>query len=165
MAKGKKVIIEDEKKLRRAIHRDNYLIAGVLLVFIVINYDMFSAYPRLITIEDTFLKVVVVAFQVIFIISLVVWERRKKKIISILLDGKTAKGTIIDSLPIKNRGRLLHYIHTLSYKVGGKNYTVHSKSKKGAMGDLYMIVYKSNHPENSIVLEHLKKNVQRLVNY
>ena len=162
---GGKVVIKDEKELRKAVHRDNYLIVGVLLVFIAIDYDMFSFYPRLITIEDTFLKVAVVAFQVIFIVSLVVWERRKKKIISILLDGKTAKGTIINSLPIKNRGRLLHYVHTLSYQVENKDYTVHSKSKKGAKGDLYIIVYKSNHPENSIVLEHLKKNVQRLVNY
>jgi len=131
-----KVVIKDEKELRKAVHRDNYIYIILLLACVVIDYDMFSESPRLITIDDTFLKIAVVAFQVIFIVSLVVWERRKKKIISILLDGKTTNGTIIDSLPIKNRGRLLHYVHTLSYQVENKDYTVHSKSKKGAKGGL-----------------------------
>ncbi|MEP0265618.1 hypothetical protein [Dokdonia sp.] len=162
---AKKILIKDEKELRKAVHRDNYLLVIILLVFAIVDYDMFSVYPKLITLEDTSLKVLIVVFQFIFIASLFFWERRKKKIITILLNGEKTDGKIIESIPVRSNSRLIHYVHEFEYKVNGQKYTVFSKSKLGSQAYRYAVIYESNTPENSIVLEHLKKNVQRLISY
>lgn len=162
---GRKVIIKDEKELRKAVHRDNYLIIMILLVFATVDFDMFSKNPVFVAIKDTSLQVMIVVFQIIFVITLFIWERRKKKIIHVLLSGEVVNGEIIDSVPVRSKARVMHYIQVLTYKVNGQDYTIHSKSKKGKKGDTHIIIYESNNPENSIVLEHLKKNVQRLVSY
>lgn len=162
---AKKIVIKDEKELRKAVHRDNYLLVIIGFIFVIVDYDMFSVTPKLITIEDTSLKVLIVVFQFIFIASLFFWERRKKKIIAILLNGEKTDGKIIDSIPIKSNRRLIHYVHEFEYKVDGQKFTVFSKSKLGAKEYRYTVIYESNNPENSIILEHLKGNVQRLISY
>lgn len=162
---GRKVIIKDERELRKAVHRDNYLIIIILLVFTAVDIDMFSKTPVLVAIKDTSLQIMIVVIQVLFVVSSIIWERRKKKIITVLLNGEKTDGIVIDTIPVRSNSRLLHYVYEFTYKVEGQKYTVFSKSKRLLKDYRHAIIYESNNPENSIVLEHLKKNVQRHVSY
>ncbi|WP_299767475.1 DUF3592 domain-containing protein [uncultured Dokdonia sp.] len=165
MAKVKKVIIEDEKELRKAVHSDNYIYVILLLVCVFINIEMFSVSPRWITFFDTIpKKVVFIAFQILFVILLFFWVRKKKKIITILLNGEKTKGKITDSVSIRSNSSSTT-ICVFTYTVHGKEYTVSSKDKYGSKGDTYKIIFETNNPENSIVYEHLKSNVQALISY
>ncbi len=165
MAKIKKVFIEDEKKLRKAVHRDNYIYIILLLICVVINIDMFSPSPRWITLGgSTSVKIVIIAFQILFIISLFFWYKKKKKIIAILLNGEKTKGKITDSVSLRSNSSHIN-ICVFTYIVNDKEYTVSSKDKYGDKGDKYTIIFETNNPENSIVYEHLKNNVQQLISY
>lgn len=163
---AKKVVIGDEKKLRRAVHKDNYIYIILLLACFVIDYDMFSESPRWITLGDnTSVKVLIIVFQLVFMVSLYFWERKKKKIITILLNGEKTKGKITDSVSVGSSSSAGIEIHVFTYKVDDKKYTVSSKDAYGSKGDKYTIIYETGNPKNSIVLEHLKSNVQELISY
>jgi hypothetical protein len=163
---AKKVVVEDEKKLRKAVHRDNYIYIILLLACVVIDYDMFSESPRWVVLGgNTSAKVLIIAFQLVFVASLFFWGRKKKKIIAILLNGEKTKGKITDSVAIKPTSSAGIKIHVFTYKVDDKKYTVSSKDKYGSKGDKYTIIYETGNPKNSIIFEHLKSNVQELISY
>lgn len=94
------VKITDSKALSKAIHKNNYLIVFILLVFVIIDFDMLSVKPKFITLESSIVNLILV-FQVIFIISIYVWSLKKRTTLTILNNGFTSKGNYTDTVSLK----------------------------------------------------------------
>ncbi|MCD2258759.1 hypothetical protein [Psychroserpens luteolus] len=157
-----KIQIRDNAKLSKALNRNNYILYIVIVIFAIINIDLFSSQPRFLVTEGLFWKGASIVFQVLFILSLVQWDVKKKKVISILSNGMIVKGQLIYSDVIKPNKTSSFNVHLFEYEASGKIYDIEFKNKSKQVKSSY-IIYKINQPEKAIVYEDLKPNIKRMV--
>ncbi|WP_298894691.1 hypothetical protein [uncultured Psychroserpens sp.] len=157
-----KIQIQDTAKMSKALNRNNYILYIVIVVFAIINIDLFSSQPRFLVTQGLFWKGATIIFQVLFILSLVQWDLKKKKIISILSNGMIVKGQLIYSDVIKPNKTSSFNLHLFEYEVSGKIYDIEFKNNSKQVKSNY-IIYKINQPEKAIVFDDLNMSLKQLV--
>ena len=158
-----KIRLADKTKIAKILNRNNYLILITGILFLVIDYDLFSSKPKFLITEGFFWKGIAIIFQIIFIGTLIQWEYKKQKIIEILSNGTIIRGKFEFSEKIKpHRESATFYIHLFEYEVDHKTYEVTFKNKSKSVASNF-IIYQSNKPKNGIVYEDLKKDLKELI--
>lgn len=157
------VKITDSKALSKAIHKNNYLIVFILLVFVIIDFDMLSVKPKFITLESSIVNLILV-FQVIFIISIYVWSLKKRTTLTILNNGFTAKGNYTDTVSLKaNSTSRRFYLHTYKYKVSNKKHEIVLKNNNSSADKSILVIYHKEKTGKSLVYNGLSKAVKACI--
>lgn len=154
--------ITDRAKIAKALNRRNYLIYMVVIVFIAIDIDLFSAQPKFLKTEGFFWKGMAIVFQLLFILSVIKWDAKKKKIIDILHNGMIVKGELKFSERIRPNKTSVFYVHLFEYEANGQTHEVSFKNKSKAINSYY-IVYNLKDPNSAVVYEDLKPNIKQLI--
>ena len=158
-----KIRLTDKTKIAKILNRNNYLIVIIGILFLVIDYDLFSSEPKFLITEGFFWKGIAIVFQIIFIGTLVQWEYKKQRIIEILSNGTIVRGKLEFSEKMKpHRESATFYIHLFEYKVDNRKYEVTFKNKSKSVASDF-IIYQSNKPKNGIVYDDLKKGLKKLI--
>lgn len=157
-----KIQIQNKTQIARLLNRSNFLIYVVIAIFILINFDLFSAQPKLFVTQGYFWKSIAVVFQIIFLASLIQWDFKKKKIIDILSNGILVNGELQYSERIKPNRESGFYIHMLTYNVSGDTYEVAFKNQSNRISSR-AIIYQNDHPKKAVAFADLKKGLQELV--
>ncbi len=157
-----KIRLTDKTKIAKILNRNNYLLIIVGIIFLVIDYDLFSSQPKVLITEGFFWKGITIVFQLIFIGTLIQWEYKKQRIIDILSNGIITRGKLEISERIKPNRESSFYIHLFEYEVSNKKYEVAFKNKRNNVKSDF-IIYQSNNPKNGIVYEDLKNKLKKMV--
>jgi vacuolar-type H+-ATPase subunit I/STV1 len=157
-----KIRLTDKTKIAKILNRNNYLLIIVGIIFLIIDYDLFSPQPKFLITEGFFWKGIAIVFQLIFIGTLIQWEYKKQRIIDILSNGIITRGNLEMSERIKPNRESSFYIHLFEYEVDNKKYEVAFKNKRNSVKSDF-IIYQSNNPKNGIVYEDLKNGLKKMV--
>jgi vacuolar-type H+-ATPase subunit I/STV1 len=157
-----KIRLTDKTKIAKILNRNNYLLIIVGIIFLIIDYDLFSSQPKFLITEGFFWKGIAIVFQLIFIGTLIQWEYKKQRIIDILSNGTITRGKLEMSEKIKPNHESSFYIHLFEYEVDNKKYEVTIKNKQNSVKSDF-IIYQSNNPKNGIVYEDLKNELKKMV--
>lgn len=157
-----KIRLSDKTKIAKILNRNNYLLIIVGIIFLLIDYDLFSSQPKVLMTEGFFWKGIAIVFQVIFIGTLLQWEYKKQRIIDILSNGTITRGILEMSEQVKPNRESSFYIHLFQYQVGNEKYEVTIKNKKNSVRSDF-IIYQSDNPKNGIVYEDLKAELKKMI--
>jgi vacuolar-type H+-ATPase subunit I/STV1 len=157
-----KIRLSDKTKIAKILNRNNYLLIIVGIIFLIIDYDLFSSQPKFLITEGFFWKGIAIIFQIIFIGTLIQWEYKKQRIIDILYNGTITRGKLEMSEKIKPNRESSFYIHLFEYEVDNKKYEVTIKNNQSSVKSDY-IIYQSNNAKNGIVYEDLKNELKKMV--
>ncbi|TDQ27511.1 hypothetical protein [Tenacibaculum caenipelagi] len=157
-----KIRLTDKTKISKILNRNNYLLIIVGIIFLIVDYDLFSSQPKFLITEGFFWKGIAIVYQLIFIGTLIQWEYKKQRIIDILSNGTITRGKLEMSQRIKPNDTSSFYIHLFEYEVNNKKYEVTLKNKKSSVKSDF-IIYQSNNPKIGIVYEDLKNELKTMV--
>ncbi|MFD2914288.1 hypothetical protein [Psychroserpens luteus] len=161
--KIRKVQIKEKANVKKALNKNSYIIVLFSLLLFVVDIDLFSPEPRFFSSNIFMWKGLAIVFQIIYIISLIQWYYKKKRIANILSNGIITKGTLISTEKIKsNSDGISFYIHLYEYEVDNKKYEVSFKNKSSSVNS-YDIIYESNDPQNAVPYADLKDNIKRTI--
>ena len=152
----------DTVDIAKILNRNNYILILVGIVFMAIDFDMFSAEPRLIKVDKLLYQIVIVIAQLIFVASLYKWEYDKQKIINILTDGVLVKGNLKYTEKLQSNRQTNFFLHLFEYKVEGQSYEAAMQNKKNHTKSSYIVYQKSN-PKKSIVFDDLRSELRTLI--
>jgi len=145
-----------------ALNKHNYILILVGIAFVFIDFDLFSRQPTYLITKSWAWKGLAIAFQFIFVLSLIQWHYKKKKITDILYDGISIRGNYISSTKISNSESYNHYMHLFEYTVNKMTYDLSFKTKNYSPESDY-IIYKRNNPKIAVGFDDLRKELQKLV--
>ena len=147
-----------------ALSKYNYILVLVGIAFIFIDFDLFSEQPKYLITKGFGWKGLAIAFQIIFVLSLIQWHYKKKKIIDILYDGISIRGNYISSTKVSTGtdNPSTYYMHLFEYTVNNTNYDISFKTKSYSPESHY-IIYKRSNPKNAVGFADLRKDLQELV--
>ncbi len=157
-----KIRLSNKTQIAKILNRNNYLLIIVGIIFLIINYDLFSSQPKFLITEGFFWKGIAIVFQIIFIGTLIQWEYKKQRIIDILSNGTITHGKLQMSEKVKPNQESSFYVHLFEYEVDNKKYEVTLKNKRNSVKSDF-IIYQSNNPKNGIVYEDLKNGLKEMV--
>nr|WP_321222458.1 hypothetical protein [uncultured Psychroserpens sp.] len=154
--------LTDKTKIAKILNRNNYLLIIVGIIFLIIDYDLFSAQPKFLITDGHFWKGFAIVFQLIFISTLIQWEYKKQRIIDILSNGIITRGNLEMSEKVKANRESLFYIHLFKYVVDNQNYEVAFKNNMNSVKSNF-ILYQSDNPKKAIAYEDLKTELKTMV--
>ncbi|MBC3758467.1 hypothetical protein H7U19_08635 [Hyunsoonleella sp. SJ7] len=157
-----KIQLSDKTQISKILNRSNYLIIIVGLIFLIIDYDLFSSEPKFLITEGFFWKGIAIVFQIVFIGTLIQWKFKKQRIIKILSNGTIIRGNLKYSEKIKPNYESSFYVHLFEYKVDNEKFEVIFKNKSRNVKSDF-IIYQSNNPKNGIVYEDLKDGLKKMI--
>ena len=157
-----KIQITEKDKIKKILNGNKYLTVFIGLIFLTIDYDLFSSQPIVLKAEGFFWKGIAIAFQLIFIGTLIKWEIKKRKTINILNNGMITRGELKFSQRIKPNDSSSFYVHLFEYSVANKKYEVAFKNKKNSVNSSY-IIYQIDKPENGMLYQELKEGLKKLI--
>jgi hypothetical protein len=138
------------------------MIGLIWIVFILVDIDLFSTEPKYLITDQFMWKGFAIVIQVIFLVSIIKWEIKKKRMVQILTNGIVVLGTHHGSEYLKGGKSSGYYYHLFSYEVNGKKYEVGLRNKRRYVQSNF-IIYQADHPKKAIAFEELKKGLQRFV--
>ncbi|WP_299097905.1 hypothetical protein [uncultured Winogradskyella sp.] len=74
-----KLQLPNTTNVAKILNRNYYIIIIVIIVFAVINYDLFSSEPKYLITEGFFWKGIAIVFQLAFLTSIIQWHFKKRK--------------------------------------------------------------------------------------
>ncbi|MFD2561162.1 hypothetical protein [Aquimarina rubra] len=157
-----KIQISDKRKIAKILNRSNSLLIIIGIVFLIIDYDLFSSHPIILVTEGYLWKGLAIVFQLVFVGNLINWELKKQRIINILSNGIITLVELKMSERVKPNDTSSFYIHLFEYSVSNNKYEVTLKNKKDIVKSNY-IIYQTDNPKNGIVYEDLKEGIKKLI--
>lgn len=154
--------LSDKIKISKILNRNNYLLVAIAIIFLIIDFDLFSSQPKFLKTQGFFWKGIAIVFQIIFIGTIIQWEYKKKRIIDILSNGVIIKGRLDFSQRLKPNRESSFYVHIFKYEVNNQEYEVTIKNKTNDVKS-HFIIYESGNPKNGIVYEDLKVGLKQMI--